>query len=114
MSEYIPDCWVMVKITGKGNPPVYKILASWYGGYAKGDSWKLNSGIVKIEEDGQTYLFHGYSGSVYRCHKEGYRMSGYTRGVCASFEKQAEESEDIDFELMPDDTNFMEIDYVSN
>ena len=115
MSEYIPDCWVMVSIARKGTAPIYKILASWYGGYAKGDSWKLNSGITKIEEDGQTYLFHGASGSVYRCHKDLYRMSGYTRGVCASFQKQADDTNgEIEFVLMPDDTNFMEIDYVSN
>lgn len=113
MSEYTPDCWVMVKIVGQGMT-VYKILASWYGGFAKGDSWKLNSGITKIEEDGQCYLFHGSSGSVYRCHKDLYRMSGYTSGVFASFQKQAQDRGDMTFDKMPEDTNFMEIDYGSN
>ena len=65
MSEYNPDKWVMVKFNVNGKP-IHKILASWYGGYAKGDSWKLNSGVTKIEEDGQLYRFHGSSGSVYQ------------------------------------------------
>lgn len=110
MREYNPDKWVMVKITHKGNV-VYKILASWYGGFATGDSWKLNSGCTKIEEDGQTYLFSGSSGSVYRCHKNNYGMSGYTMGVLASFQKQADEDPDTTLEVMPEETNFMELHY---
>jgi hypothetical protein len=110
MSEYIPDKWVMIKLTHKGNP-IYKILATWYGGYGGSDSWKLNSGITKIEEDGQTYLFHGSSGSVYRCHKQAYGMNMYTRGVLSNFQKQASEAEDLTLELLDETTNFMEIHY---
>lgn len=111
MSEYNPDKWVMLKITHNGES-TYKVLASWGGSYLHGQSWKLNSGCTKIEEDGQCYLFHGHSGSVYRCHKEMYGMTGYTHGVLASFQKQADETEGLELEMLPEDTNFMEINYV--
>jgi hypothetical protein len=110
MSEYNPDKWVILKITHKGEP-VYKVLASWGGSYLHGQSWKLNSGITKVEEDGQCYLFHGSSGSVYRCHKQMYGMTGYTHGVLASFQKQADENEHMTIDMLPEETNFMEIDY---
>lgn len=112
MSEYNPDKWVMLKIESNGQT-TYKILASWYGGFAKGDSWKLNSGVTKIEEDGQCYLFHGSSGSVYVCHKSTYGMSMYTMGILASFQKDVDETEGVSLELMSEGTNFMEINYGS-
>lgn len=110
MREYNPDKWVMLKFIHNGSV-IYKILATFYGGYLSGDSWKLNSGCTKIEEDGQCFLFHGSSGSVYRCHKNAYGMGGYTSGVYASFQKEVDEAEDVEMELMPADTNFMEIEY---
>ena len=110
MREYNPDVWVMLKFNYKGEI-IYKILAGWYGGFASGDSWKLNSGVTKIEEDGQCYLFHGSSGSVYRCHKNAYGMGGYTSGIFASFQKQVNEAADVTMELLAPETNFMEIHY---
>ncbi len=110
MREYNPDRWVMLKFNHNGQD-IYKVLATFYGGYANGDSWKLNSGVTKIEEDGQTYLFTGSSGSVYRCHKNAYGMGGYTSGVYASFRKEVDEAENVTMELLPEETNFMEIHY---
>lgn len=110
MSTYNPDKWVMLKFNHNGED-VYKILASWYGGYAHGDSWKLNSGVTKIEEEGSLYLFHGSSGSVYECHKATYGMSAYTMGVLENFKKQLAEASMPQLELMPEDTNFMELEY---
>jgi len=110
MSEYSPSVWVMLKFT-QDNKPVYKILAGWSGGYLHGDSWKLNSGCIKVEQDGDYYLFHGSSGSVYRCRKNSYRMSGYTAQIYSSFKKQIEERPGASMELMPDDTDFMGLNY---
>jgi len=60
-----PDRWVIVKVPGGA-----KVLGSWSGGYLDGDSWRLSSGLERIEEDGDYYLMHNYSGSIYKCHKE--------------------------------------------
>ena len=63
-----PDKWIILKIEHEGTI-IYKVFASWYGGYLGSDSWRMNSGIKSIEiplED--TYVdFMGYSGSRYRC-----------------------------------------------
>lgn len=66
--DYIPDNWVIFYI--KNNEEIiYKILAGWSGSYLYGTSWKINSGISKIEEAENEYYIHGYSGSIYCCRK---------------------------------------------
>jgi hypothetical protein len=110
MSEYNPDKWVMLKFESK-DQTTYKILASWAGSYLSGQSWKLNSGCTRIEEDGQCYLFHGSSGSVYRCHKAMYGMTGYTHGIYANFHEELTGVEGVSMEMMPEDTNFMALTY---
>lgn len=108
--EYCPDKWVMVKFVTE-KQVTYKILASWAETFLDGASWKLNSGCTKIEEDGDWYLFFGYSGSVYRCHKTSYGMTGYTMAIYSRMQKQIAESIGSVMELMPEETNFMEIRY---
>ena len=111
MSEYNPDHWVMLEFTHSGQK-TYKILAGWGGSYLYGASWKLNSGCTKIEKDGDYYLFHGYSGSVYRCHKNSYGLSGYTAQILRNFEEQVKTGEGVAMQMLPEETNFMEIEYV--
>lgn len=65
-----PDNWVIFKGQSSKGETIYKILAGWSGGYIHGDSWRINSGIVEIEEDEDFYYFKGYSNSVYRCWKD--------------------------------------------
>lgn len=75
-----PDKWTIVKLPDNNG---YKVLAQWSGGYTQGDSWKLNSGIVKVttetnmvgDRENRYYLFHGYSKSVYKCNKEMYGVT---------------------------------------
>tara|TARA_B110000285_G_scaffold161830_1_gene180759 strand:+ start:75 stop:434 length:360 start_codon:yes stop_codon:yes gene_type:complete len=82
MSEYNPDNWVVLKIKpGKGMFPFYKVLAGFSGGYLDGDSWRMNSGITEVKEDGDYYEFYGSSGSCYRCHKEQYQLRMNNAGV---------------------------------
>lgn len=73
MTVYVPDVWKLVKFTKDGT---YKVLAGWKGGYTVGDSWRLSSHTIKIEEQAGYYVFHQHSGSVYMCSKtrEGYTM----------------------------------------
>jgi hypothetical protein len=78
MTEYNPDCWVMLKMTYQ-EQVFYKVLAGWGGSYVNGSSWRLSSMIEKCEFDvaWDEWRFSGSSGSVYRCHPDGYglRMS---------------------------------------
>lgn len=67
---YNPEEWELVKIGG--TDPHYRVFGSWRGGYLNGDSWRMNSGIKECVEDGDYYIFKGYSGSEYQCHKETY------------------------------------------
>ena len=84
MSHYIPDSWMIVKITG--TDPHYRIFGSWSGGYLDGDAWRLNSGVKSVEEDDDYYYFKGHTGSVYQCHKEGYGIrSSYASSVLEGF-----------------------------
>ena len=102
MSTYTPDRWVIVKIQAVGYDTYYRILASWYGGYTQGDSWKLSSGIEKSFDYDNYYEIPNTSGSTYICHKNAYGMSGYTRNIFANFEKDSKE-QGILFELVDKD-----------
>ena len=109
MSDYCPDLWVMLKITND-TECVYKVLASWYGGFVNGDSWKLNSGVTGVTIDENCYLFTGSSGSVYQCHQNNYGMSGYTTGILNSWiQKLSDNNSDTHIELLSPDTNFANI-----
>lgn len=110
MSEYAPNSWVVLKFEHKGKT-TYKVLAGWGGGYLYGASWKLNSGITEVKEDGDYLLFSGYSGSVYRCHKSGYGMHGMMHGVYNSFVEQVKENPEYTMELFDEETNWLELDY---
>ena len=66
---YTPDNWVIVRIPHE-DKHIYKVVAGWSGGYLHGDSWRVNSGIIHIEDCGDSYRFHGESGSVYKCRKD--------------------------------------------
>jgi hypothetical protein len=70
---------------------VHKVLAGWSGGYLEGDFWRMNSGIVRASEEGDYILFHGQSGSVYKCHKNSQRLSNATAGVYNTLVNQGKE-----------------------
>jgi hypothetical protein len=74
MAEY-PVRWKILKIEQDGDI-LYKVFASWW------DSWRLNSGCVKVEDSGDSFILHGYSGSVYVLRKDGEgTASAYTESV---------------------------------
>lgn len=82
---YTPDGWVILKIQYE-QELIYKIFASWYGGYLQGDSWKLNSGIVSYSIEDNSIIFNGYSKSIYRVTKNSENeISGYNTNVLYSF-----------------------------
>lgn len=84
-----PTKWVVVKIENDGDT-FYKVFASWLGNYLNGDSWRLNSGIVSVEEDEENYYFIGYSGSCYKCNKKAYgTASAYSQSILEDFIKRS-------------------------
>lgn len=91
MNEYTPDYWKVLKITSTEGVVLYKVFASWVGGYIHGDSWKMNSGITEVKSEGDYLLFKGYSGSVYRVvnKDQAYRSTMYTQSVLSSMSKRA-------------------------
>jgi hypothetical protein len=111
MSTYNPDLWVVVKITGnKGIPPCHKVFATWNGGYAGADTWKLNSGIIKASLVENVYSFEGSSGSVYHCHKDSYRTNLYGTGILHNLIGPAE-AQGVTIEILPEQTNWLGINY---
>ena len=82
MTEYNPDNFVVLKITHE-DQTFYKVLGGWYGGYLDGDSWRLNSGVDRVELENDVYKFYGSSGSVYNCHKSAYGLRMSTAPVWA-------------------------------
>ncbi len=66
MNTYTPDNWVIVRV--KWDKAHYRVLAGWTGGYLYGNSWRINSGIVRHEKKGDYYYFYGETGSCYKCY----------------------------------------------
>lgn len=103
MTEYNPDSWVVIKMTHK-DQTFYKVLGGWSGDYLNGTSWRLNSGIEKVELDNDHYKFYGASGSVYNCHKSGYGLRMSTVDTYTTMKKtypnQVEMLEDCDWTQM--------------
>lgn len=109
MSDYTPDRWVIIKIVTP-TERLYKVFATWYGGYGGSDSWKLNSGITRASLVGDSWEFDGSSGSVYSCHKDAYGTNGYGGSVLQGFIDRGP-AENITIEIMPKDTNWALLDY---
>jgi len=78
-----PERWVILEI--KYNDEIfYKVFATWAGGYLGSDSYRVNSGIAKIEQDDDYYYFIGFSDSCYKCRKKAYGViTLYGKGVLA-------------------------------
>ena len=106
MNEYTPDNWVVLKINHEGET-LYKVLAGWSGGYLHGDAWRMNSGITKATIGGKHVVFEGASGSQYRCHRDGYRLTMANSGVYNQLKERFGDA----VELMPEDTEWMDVEW---
>ncbi|MDA1317393.1 MAG: hypothetical protein O3B87_05235 [bacterium] len=91
-----------------GDDPHYRILSGVSGGYLSGDSWRMNSGIVRVEEDEDYFYFYGASGSCYQCHKNAYCL----RKNNASIWNQLQELHSDKVELMDKDTDWLAMDWI--
>lgn len=108
MSRHEPNLWVVLKVSD-GEDSIFKVLGSWRGGYLDGDSWRLNSGITRVEREGDLLLFHGRTGSVYVCHEQAYGVSGYTSMVFSSWKEKT----DLSVEMLPEETDWESFDWDS-
>lgn len=90
-SEYSPDAWVLLEFDFKGES-VRKVLAGWYGGYAGSDEWRLSSGVTRVEDLGDSFVFHNESGSRYLCVKETQRFTNLMSSVYDSWQKEIEKT----------------------
>lgn len=104
--EYIPDKWVVVKIT-TNDETLYKVFGSWIGGYLSGDSWRMNSGIESVSLDEDIIIFHGFSGSEYLCHKNSYGMTAYSSGVLLD----AIEKSGLNISILDKNTDWFSLEY---
>lgn len=101
--KHHPDKFVLVKITSDKEPQgFYKVFASWYGGYARGDSWKMNSGCTSVEIIDNCYVFTGESSSKYVCHKDAYGCTLYSASVLHSLKEQCK-SNGVIIEEVPEE-----------
>jgi len=101
----IPHRWVVIQI--KSN--LYKVFGTWYGGYLSDDRWRMNSGIVSIEEDDNFYYFKGYSNSIYKCNKKSYGTSFWTRGILNVMIEEAKNISEVEITILDENTNFKEL-----
>lgn len=86
-----PDKWVIVEVLSD-NERYFKVLATWYGGFANGDSWKLSSNIQNQVFEDDYWNFYTESGNHYKCHKDTYGMGSYTHQVFSTWKDTAPET----------------------
>ena len=70
----------------------------------------MNSGITKVTKEEDFYLFEGYSGSVYKCHKDTYGFNMYGHSVLYNIIDKSKEA-GVNVEILPEETNWLEVDY---
>jgi hypothetical protein len=105
-NAYTPDNWVVIKLSGRD--PHYRVLAGWSGGYTHGTSWRMNSGITRVEEDENHFYFYGASGSCYACNKESY----YLKSNIAYVWNELHNKHGDQVEIMPEDTDWINLDWI--
>ena len=92
MNEYSPDRWEIVRFENKEGEVWYKVLGGWSGGYLDGDSWRLSSGLEEVTEDGDYYLMKNFSGSIYKCHKQGRGMNFISASTYEQIKEQGKKN----------------------
>ena len=90
---HTPNKWVVLRFK-EGN---FKVLGGWSGGYLNGDSWRLNSGITKVKENEDHYIFYGASGSKYKCYKGREGMTSLSSSIYAELKGKYPSMEFVEF-----------------
>ena len=105
-----PNEWLVLRFdNGNEDELFYKVFATWYGGYLDSDRWKLNSGIASVEEDEESVMFIGQSGSKYRCAKGKYGGGPmYTSNMLTAIIEHASKV-NVTVTIMPPDTDWINL-----
>jgi len=103
-----PDCWVVIKIS-TNDEFIYKVIGGWNGGYLQGSSWRMNSGIVRAELNGEFYSFYGVSGSCYKCHKNSYGLRMSNAGIYQQLKDAAGDM----IELLNNTTDWLALEFTN-
>lgn len=106
--------WLVIFI--KSDDPHYRLFMSFGGGYMNGDSWRMNSGITRVEFNDDQYpvtmwTFIGASGSSYTVHKDMYGATIFGAGILDNFIKTSAEK-NAEITVMPEDTDWSAIDWI--
>jgi hypothetical protein len=109
MSDYTPDRWLVLRIQAP-TEILYKVFATWSGGYGGGDSWKLNSGITRATWADPYWEFDGSSGSVYCCHADSYGTNGYGGAVLSNLISKADQ-QGIQIDVLDRETDWSQLQY---
>lgn len=109
MNDYTPDRWIVVNFVNNGER-FNKVLAEWKGGYLDGDHWQMNSGITEAIEEQNHWLFYGASGSIYRCHKDRYGVTGVAAAILCDLLDRNRDS--VSIQALPEDTDWTKLDMV--
>lgn len=107
-----PDKWLIIKLAFEGKS-IYKLVMGWNGNYLEGSSWRTNSGIESVSYDPLTerYIFKGYRGNKYQCHRDRYGTDYTNELGCKHVTEQCLKG--IEMTVMPKDTNWMTIKYIT-
>jgi hypothetical protein len=97
MSTHTPNKWLVIQMGD-----VKKVLGGWSGGYLDSDNWRLSSGVKSIEEDGEYYLIHNHSGSVYNCRKGSEGVTSLSSSILEQIKKKCKE-DDVEFKVISDE-----------
>lgn len=106
---YKPDYYVILKIQEKYKDVLYKLFSTWVGGYLGNDQWRINSGIESIQLQDNQYIFYGMSSSIYKCNKDTYNTSNYTKSVLDNILENINSMKNITVEVLDKDIDFMKL-----
>ena len=98
---YTPDKWIVLEIKEFGEK-IYKVLAGFDGVYTNSGSWRINSGIISVEQDENWIKFHGYSGSCYVCGDDRYGTNPASHMILGNLLQLGTK-----FEVMSEDTRWL-------
>jgi hypothetical protein len=68
----------------------------------------MNSGITHVEEDHDAFRFRGMTGSWYTCRKGAYGLRRNNAGIWSQIEQEYGENA----EIMPEDTDWLNRDWI--